>query len=109
MYMTDEELLAKNYGFWGNARKDFMYNYRTAEWGFMQETENLDRYLTKFNDRITRKEHKMLDKALLRSGLMASIRTMDKNEWVSRCMRVRESLRKLLLKEMVYEIDLWQW
>jgi hypothetical protein len=86
-----------------------MYNYRTAEWGFMQETENLDRYLTKFNDRITRKEHHMLDKALLRSGLMASIRTMDKNEWVSRCMRVRESLRKLLLKEMVYEIDLWQW
>ena len=109
MFMTDEEILAKNYGFWGNTYRQFMYEFRRPDWELMQDGGVLDSYLTKMNHELQQKERKMLDKALLRSGLMVSIRTIDKNECVSRCMRVRESLRKLLLKEMVYEIDLWQW
>jgi|GEM_PF-2063597 hypothetical protein len=54
------------------------------------------------NDKFTRKERKMLDNALRRSGIMAALKDQDANEWTPRYIRVREAIRKLLLKEVGY-------
>ncbi|SFI01124.1 Transposon-encoded protein TnpV [Selenomonas ruminantium] len=102
MYMTDEELLAKNYGFWGNAHRKFMYEYRSPDWELLQDAGKLESYFMEMNDKFTRKERKMLDNALRRSGMMAALKDQDANEWTPRYIRVREAIRKLLLKEVGY-------
>lgn len=100
MYMTDEEILAKDYGFWGNAQRQYVYEYRYSEWGLMQECGVLDSYLTKMNSILRRKEYKMREKALLRSGLIKEIQTCDASEWLPRCEHVREKIRAFLLQNI---------
>ena len=102
MFMTDEEILAKNYGFWGNTYRQFMYESRRPDWELMQDGGVLDSYLTKMNHELQQKERKMLNKALLRSGMIKAIQTRDASEWLSRCEHIREKTRAFLLKEIGY-------
>ena len=102
MYLTDEEILAKDYGFWGNAHRQFMYKYRNADWELVQSAGKLNSCLTEMNDKFTRKEIKMLDNALRRSGIMAAVKDQDANECMKRYTSVREVIRKLLLNEVGY-------
>ena len=100
MYITDEEILAKDYGFWGNTYRQFMYEFRRPDWELMQDGGVLDSYLTKMNHELQQKERKMLDKALLRSGLIKEIQTCDASEWLPRCEHVREKIRAFLLQNI---------
>ncbi len=60
MVMSDEEILAKNYGPWGNMRKKFLHEYRQAEWGLLQDAGRLDSYLKKVNDDYTAKTEDLM-------------------------------------------------
>ena len=44
MVMSDEEILAKNYGPWGNMRKKFLHEYRQAEWGLQNAAAAAEQY-----------------------------------------------------------------
>ena len=47
--LSDEEILAKDYGYWGNIRKRSLYEYRPGEWGLLQDMDRLEYYLEKVN------------------------------------------------------------
>ena len=103
MVMRDEEILAKNYGPWGNMRKKFLHEYRQAEWGLLQDAGRLDSYLKKVNDDYTAKTEDLMAAELERLGVNENLKSRDVMTWVQRYGQARGNVRETLQKELEKE------
>ncbi|SFI00992.1 hypothetical protein SAMN04487861_11127 [Selenomonas ruminantium] len=98
--LSDEEILAKDYGYWGNIRKRSLYEYRPGEWGLLQDMDRLEYYLEKVNAEYTAKERYKLDIMLKRFCVDEELKRLDAVAWKKRYDRTREYVRKNLREEL---------
>ena len=98
--LSDEEILAKDYGFWGNIRKRNLYKYQPVEWGLLQDMDRLEYYLEKVNADYIAKEKQQLDIMLKRFNVDEELKHHNKTAWKKRYDRTREYVRKNLREEL---------
>lgn len=100
MVMSDERILAKDYGPWGNMRKKFMHEYRQGEWGLLQDAGRLDSYLKNVNDDYTANAEDLMPAELERLGVNEGLKSRDVMAWVQRYGQARANVREFLQKEL---------
>ena len=92
----------KNVGMWGQLHYQYLKEARPSFIGVMRMNGDLNSYLQDINEQADEMNYQLVKEIGKREGVTESLKAEDQMAWVGAMNNIRDRVREIVLKEVVY-------
>lgn len=92
----------KNVGIWGQLHYQYLKETRPSLIGVMRMNGELNSYLQGVNEQADEMNYQLIGEIAKREGVTEKLKAEDQMAWVGAMNNIRNRVREIVLKEVVY-------